>query len=539
MSSSEKQNSHTAVHYLGSDGDTLENIDDLELEAVGYKREMPRQFSVITLGALSFTLTCSWLGFGSAIGTGLTEASAAGAFWTMPIAGIMTLILSAGMAELASAYPVAGAQYYWSYMVSSKEYKPFAAFINGWMSVFGWWTVAMSVANFVASMILSIVVMWHDEYVYKEWHQWLVMVAVIWFAVLINIFGHHLIPIYNKLMVYLAVLVLTSTTLTLFICGRHHHATAKWMFTDFSSETGWANKGLNFMLALVNSVFSFLASDAGAHLCEEIPNPSRNVPKVILMPLAFGLLVAMPFAASCLYAIYDVDDVLSTPTGLPLIEIYYQATQSSIGASILVAFFAFCFFACVVGNVTTSSRTLWAVSRDGALPFSKFWKRVNPRYQVPMNAILLSGTFITLYGLIFIGSTTAFSATVSANIIFLQTSCVLPQAILLWRGREKVLPDRYFSLGRWGKYINGVSVLWVALIDILACFPTVMPVTSASMNYVSVVVFGLISIILLIWFTSKRGKFHGPYIDEELLQERRLAALTSRVSAVPTHSTKI
>jgi hypothetical protein len=33
------------------------------------------------------------------------------------------------VAELASAYPVAGAQYYWSFMVSSDKYKPFASFL--------------------------------------------------------------------------------------------------------------------------------------------------------------------------------------------------------------------------------------------------------------------------------------------------------------------------------------------------------------------------------------------------------------------------
>jgi choline transport protein len=105
------------------------NIDDLELEAVGYKREMPRQFSLWSLGALSFTLTCTWLGTGSSIGISLTESSSAGTLWSLPIAGFMTMIVSLGMAELASAYPVAGAQYYWSFMVASEEYKPFASFL--------------------------------------------------------------------------------------------------------------------------------------------------------------------------------------------------------------------------------------------------------------------------------------------------------------------------------------------------------------------------------------------------------------------------
>lgn len=107
----------------------IQDLDDLELEAVGYQREMPRQFTVLSLGALSFALTCSWLGVGSSIGLSITDASGAGTIWSLPIAGTMTVIVGLGMAELASAFPVAGAQYYWSFMVASDEWKPFAGYL--------------------------------------------------------------------------------------------------------------------------------------------------------------------------------------------------------------------------------------------------------------------------------------------------------------------------------------------------------------------------------------------------------------------------
>lgn len=109
--------------------DSTAVMDNLELEAAGYKQSMPRQFSLWSLGALSFTLTCTWLGTGSSIGIALMEASSAGTLWSLPIAGAMTLFVASGMAELASAYPVAGAQYYWSFMVAAEEYKPFASFL--------------------------------------------------------------------------------------------------------------------------------------------------------------------------------------------------------------------------------------------------------------------------------------------------------------------------------------------------------------------------------------------------------------------------
>jgi len=65
-----------------------------------------------------------------------------------------------------------------------------------------------------------------------------------------------------------------------------------------------------------------------------------------------GLATAFPFTIACMFAIVDVEAVIGTATGLPLIEIYYQGTGSKAGASVLMALFAFCFFGCLAGNGT-------------------------------------------------------------------------------------------------------------------------------------------------------------------------------------------
>jgi choline transport protein len=71
-----------------------------------------------------------------------------------------------------------------------------------------------------------------------------------------------------------------------------------------------------------------------------------------MYPLLMGLATAFPFTIACMFAIVDVEAVIETATGLPLIEIYYQGTGSKAGASVLMALFAFCFFGCLVGNGT-------------------------------------------------------------------------------------------------------------------------------------------------------------------------------------------
>jgi choline transport protein len=198
-------------------------------------------------------------------------------------------------------------------------------------------------------MILDIAVAWQPDWEPQHWQQYLIYVALIWIATAINIFMAKWIPLFNQLIFVLSAVTLSATTITLFVVTKNH-ASASFIFTDATNRSGWSSDGFAFMLAVGNAVYSFLGSDCGAHMCEEIPNPAKNVPRVMIYPLLMGLVTAFPFAASLMYATSDISAVLNTATGLPLFEIYYQGTGSRPAASILMALFAFCFFANLVAN---------------------------------------------------------------------------------------------------------------------------------------------------------------------------------------------
>lgn len=217
------------------------------------------------------------------------------------------------------------------------------------MSVLGWWLASGSVANFVASMILDITGAWYPTYERQGWQAYLVFVALIWIAVSANIFMSRWIPLFNKMMFVLAVIAMTTTMIVLFVMARDHHSSASTIFTDHTNRTGWSSDGFSFMLAIGNAVYSFLGSDCGAHMCEEVPNPAKNVPRIMLWPLLMGLLTAFPFATAILYAISDLTKVLNAG-GVPLFEIYYQGTGSLAGATVLMALFAFLFFSNLIAN---------------------------------------------------------------------------------------------------------------------------------------------------------------------------------------------
>lgn len=164
-------------------------------------------------------------------------------------------------------------------------------------------------------MILSIVKLWLPGYEIQRWQQWLVYCALIWLAIGLNVFGSSYIPLFNQMIFVLAVLTLSATTIALLVCSRNRYPSGTWVFSDTTNSTGWPSDGFAFILSVSNAVYAFLGSDCGAHLCEEIKNPGKTVPGVMLYPLVMGLLIAFPFACACMASIVDIDAVINTATG--------------------------------------------------------------------------------------------------------------------------------------------------------------------------------------------------------------------------------
>lgn len=141
----------------------------------------------------------------------------------------------------------------------------------------------------------------------------------------------------------------------------------------------------------------------------------------------------------------------------------------------------------------------------------------------PVKTTIAAFVFACLYGLLYLASLTAFNSIVTSAVLFLNVSYALPQGILLLKGRE-ILPSRYLNFGRFGYAVNGFSVCWVTLLVVLICMPPALPVEIDSMNWTSVVVVGLITIMITFWFGFGKRQFKGPEIDWELLQATGSAA---------------
>lgn len=174
--------------------------------------------------------------------------------------------------------------------------------------------------------------------------------------------------------------------------------------------------------------------------------------------------------------------------------------------------------ACMPPQFITAGRVTWAFARDKGTPFHKFFSHIDPKLQFPARSTLLALVFISLYGLIYMASTTAFNSVITSAVLFLNITLVAPQTVLVLRGRNKMLPERPLKLGYVGYFCNIFSTLWVIILVVLVCMPPAVPVTVASMNWSPPILVGLFCLIIVGWFTFGK-KFEGPKIDWELLNQ--------------------
>lgn len=85
------------------------------------------------------------------------------------------------------------------------------------------------------------------------------------------------------------------------------------------------------------------------------------------------------------YTLGDLESVLSTPTGYPFIQVFYNATGSRGGATAMSCILVLSATANGMTNMATASRQLFAFARDKGLPFHGWFAYVDHRWEIPVN----------------------------------------------------------------------------------------------------------------------------------------------------------
>ncbi|KAL8888042.1 MAG: hypothetical protein Q9215_004458 [Flavoplaca cf. flavocitrina] len=343
-------------------------------------------------------------------------------------------------------------------------------------------------------------------------HALIGYLLVTWATCFVVLFFNRALPMIEKLSV---VVVVGGVFVTIMVCAimpsvkGKPYASNEFVWRKWENETGWTSNGFVFMAGCLNGAYGIGTPDVVTHMCEELPRPSRNVPKAILFQNLIGVITTLLFLITIFYALDDLEAVVGTSATFPLTEIYRQATGSAGGALGLIIVIFISSFVCTIAGYITCGRTLWAISRDDAVPFSKMLSRIHPTKRNPFNATLTCGVLCTLLSCIFVASTTAFNAFVGSFVIFSTLSYLAAILPHLLSRRSNVEPGEFW-MGGWAGYaVHSVSCLYIMAFIVIFCFPFTLPVDAVSMNYASLITGG-VSVFVIGWWFVKRGTYKGP-----------------------------
>ncbi|KAJ5766609.1 uncharacterized protein N7511_004225 [Penicillium nucicola] len=491
------------------------NNDESQLAQMGHKSELKRNFSLISMLGLAFAILNSWTALSASLELSLTSGGSTSVVWGLVTAGICNLCMATSLAEFLSAYPTAGGQYHWVAVTSWRSWMPALSWITGWVNCSGWVALVATGGLLGSQLILGVISLMNPAYEPQRWHQFLIYLGYNIVAFLINAFMNNVLPYVTKGAFIWSLTGFAVICITVLSCASPNYNSAEFVFTDFINETGWPD-GIAWLLGLLQGGLGVTGFDGVAHMIEEIPNPSIEGPKIMIACVGIGTVTGTIFLVVLLFVAGDIQQVINS-AATPLLQILKNATSSNAGAICLLIFPLVCVLFAATAIMTTSSRMIYAFARDGGLPASPFFSRVHPSLKVPLNSLYLNLALVTVFGLIFLGSSSAFNAIVSASVVLLDLSYGMPVAVNCLRGR-RMLPERSFVLPNLiGWTFNLISLAYIALTTILFLFPPALPATGSSMNY-CVAAFGIVFIVSAIqWIVDGRKNFVGPRFEVEVL----------------------
>jgi len=495
--------------------------DEQRLHEMGYAQELRRRMSGFSNFAVSFTIISILSGCLTLYGYGMATGGPSIIVWGWPIVGIMTLLVGLAMAEVCSSYPTAGGLYYWSAKLAKRN-GPAWSWFTGWFNFLGQVAVTAGI-DFGAAFFINA---WLNLQFGTPTYHWvtiLIFAAVLLVHGLLNQFGIRLVALLNDVSVWwhiVGVLIIVGVL----VFAPSHHQSASFVFTSTFNTTGWHSTFYVLLLGLLLAQYTFTGYDASAHMTEETHAAARSGPRGIVMSILVSLFAGWVLLIGITFAIQHYSAELTSATGVPPAQIFIDAVGSAGGKLLLLIAIGAQLF-CGMSSVTANSRMIYAFSRDGALPGSAFWHRVNKRTRTPTNAIWLAAAGALILGLPYLWNSVAYAAVTSIAVIGLYIAYVLPTFLRLRQGES--FQRGPWHLGRWSYIVGTIAVIWVVFITILFMLPTASPITWKTFNYTVVAVIVVLGFAGIYWLVSARNWFTGPKVQgsaEELAAiERELA----------------
>ncbi|KAJ5831699.1 hypothetical protein N7474_000010 [Penicillium riverlandense] len=480
---------HVAPKWRGT------QADQADMSALGRDQVLRRNFRYISIVGFGCTLIATWEVVLTLLAQGLTDGGTAGLIWGFLIVAAGFLLVFLSLAEMASI---------------TIGYR-------SWLCAMGWQCAIVSIAFLAGTIIQGLIVLNNPNYDFQRWHGTLLVIAITLFSIIFNTFLAKRLPFVEVLILILHVCGLFAIIIPLWVLAPRRSATQ--VFTEFNNGGAWNSAGTATLVGFSTTITALIGYDCAVHMSEEIKDASETLPKAMITSVCVNAASGFLMLVTVCFTLGDIDDILKTRTGYPFIQVFYNATESLPGTNTMTAILVLTLTASTITEVATASRQLWSFARDRGLPFSDFFGYVNPGWNIPLNAVMVSLAVTVLLSLINIGSTTALLAIVTLTIGAMMSSYIITIAcVLLKRIRGEPLPPHRWTLGRYGMAINIGALCFLFPVFVFAFFPLTSTVEPDSMNWCAVM-YGAILIIAVVYYVL-RGRHH--YIPPVALVKREM-----------------
>jgi amino acid transporter len=511
----------------------LNDSDDI-LAAMGYKSELVRSRSTLQVAFMSFVLASIPYGLATTLYYPILNGGPVTIIWGWLLVSMIILCVAASLGEITSVYPTSGGVYYQTFMLAAPSYRKIASWICGWCFVVGNITITLSVNFATALFYVACINVFTDAdgngiFAGTPWQVYLIFLGVTLLCNIVCVTSNKWLPWLDTFAIFwtfAGVIAIVVCVLAIAKNGRH---SADYVFTTLdTSSSGWI-PGWSFMVGLLHAAYATSSTGMIISMCEEVRHPATQVPKAMVGTIILNTICGLVFLIPLVFVLPNQAMLGALASGQPLPTIIVDAVGSSGGAiGLLIPLMVLGLF-CGIGCTTATSRAIYAFARDGGIPGYKMWRVVNAKFDVPVNAMMMSMVVQLALGLIYFGAAAAFNAFSGVGVICLTLSYAAPIVCNVLGGRKQVVEGQFY-LGKLGLFCNIVALAWSALATPLFCMPAYLPVTPTSVNYASVVLAAVILISTVWYFVWGKRNYEGPPTHEDAVLEARRASYVSQHS---------
>ncbi len=475
--------------------------DDATLHAMGYPRKLTRRFHAFDNFAISFTIINIISGIFSAFGFGMGAGGPRILVFGWIGVSVMVLFVGAAMGEIASAYPTSGALYF-SAGKLAKRHRGAWSWYTGWLNFVGQVGGTAATNYAAATFIQAFITMQWPSYEGTPQETVGIATAILLLQALANTYTVQLVAVVNRISVWWLLIGMVVIVVALTVKPSSHQPVS--FATHFVNSTGFDNGLYAAMLGLLVTSWTFTGFDGSFHMSEETVRATVNTPKGIMRAIIYSALAGLVLMLALVYAIRDYAAEIGAAA--PPVQILVDALGMGTAKLLLLIVIGAMLF-CGLANMTSNTRQIFAFSRDGAMPGSRWWHSVSLRTRTPVKAVWLAAACALVLIIPGWWSHTAFTAIVSVNVVGLYLAYGVP---IFLRLRLNDFQPGPWNLGRWGRPVAAVAVIWIVLSSVLFMLPQGSPITVDSFNYAPIALGVVLLIATVWWFATARRRFQGP-----------------------------